>query len=96
MNKCKLENDPQKKLAGLSKILSKYPEQAEIYYEIASLYERSGLRALKTNSSPTEGEQTLKKAIYFYQKSIQKCRGFDYRNYFNLGNILLLLKMMGY
>ena len=92
MNKYKLENDPQKKLAGLSKILSKYPEQAEIYYEIANFYEKSGIRLLKTNSSPTEGEQTLKKAIYFYQKSIQKCRGFDYRNYFNLGNILLSLK----
>ena len=91
MNKCKLENDPQKKLAGLSKILSKYPEQAGIYYEIAVFYEKTGYRVLKTNSSPTEGEQTLKKAIYFYQKSIQKCRGFDYRNYFNLGNILLSL-----
>lgn len=89
MNKCKLENDPQKKLTGLSKILSKYPEQAQVYFEIGDFYEKAGIRALTTNSSPTEGEQTLKKAIYFYQKSIQKCRGFDYRNYFNLGNILL-------
>ncbi|MDO7610065.1 MAG: hypothetical protein MUQ68_04360, partial [Crocinitomicaceae bacterium] len=75
INKCKLENDPQKKLAGLGKILSKYPEQAQAYFEIGSFYEKTGVRALKTNTSPTEGEQTLKKAIYFYQKSIQKCRG---------------------
>jgi outer membrane protein OmpA-like peptidoglycan-associated protein/tetratricopeptide (TPR) repeat protein len=90
--KCKLEKDPQKKISALTKILGKYPEQAEIYFEIAEFYKKAGILSLKTNSSPTEGEQTLKKAIYFYQKSIQKCRGFSYKNYFNLGDILLSMR----
>ena len=89
MSKCKLEKDPQKKIEGLTKILGKYPEQAEIYFEIAEYYKKTGILALKTNSSPTEGEQSLKKAIYFYQKSIQKCKGYSHKSYFNLGNILL-------
>lgn len=89
INKCKFENNPQKKINELTKILGKFPNQAQVYFEIGEYYRITGISALKRNSSPTEGEQNLKKAIYFYQKSIQKCRGFDYRNYLNLGNILL-------
>ena len=91
INKCKIEKDPQKQISGLTKILGKYPDQPGVYFEIAEFYKKRGIATLKKNSSPTEGEQILKKAIYFYQKSIQKCRGYDYRNYFNLGNILLSL-----
>ena len=77
MSKCKLEKDPQKKIEGLTKILGKYPEQAGIYFEIAEYYKKTGILALKTNSSPTEGEQSLKKAIFL--KSIQ-CKGYSHKS----------------
>ena len=91
INQCRLENDPQKIIASLSKTLSKFPEQPRIYFEIAQYYRLMGMASLRKNNSPTEGEQLLKKSIYFYQKCIQKCKGYDYRSYFQLGKILLAL-----
>ena len=87
----KLENNPQKRIAGLSKLLSKNPEQPKIYFEIAEYYRLMGMASLRSGNSPTEGEQLLKKSIYFFQKCIQKCKNYDYRSYFQLGNILLTL-----
>ena len=87
----KRENNPQKRITGLSKVLSKNPEQPKIYFEIAEYYRLMGMASLRRDNSPTEGEQLLKKSIYFYQKCIQKCKNYDYRSYFQLGNILLAL-----
>ena len=74
MSKCKLEKDPKKKIEGLTKILGKYPEQAGIYFEIAEYYKKTGILALKTNSSPTEGEQSLKKPSIFIRNPFKSVK----------------------
>lgn len=91
MNKCRFESNPQKKITSLTKILAKFPEQPEIYFTIAEFYTVLGKETIRISPSPTEGEQILKKAIYFYQKTIQKCPAYDSRTYYNLGNLLLAL-----
>ena len=88
---CLLEQDPQKKISGLSKLLSKNPEQPKIYFEIAEYYRLMGINSLQNKHSPTEGEQFLKKSLYFYQKCIQKCNNYSHRTYYHLGKILLTL-----
>ena len=91
MKECRFETNPQKKITSLTKILAKFPEQPEIYFAIAEFYTVLGKETIRINPSPTEGEQLLKKAIYFYQKTIQKCPAYDSRVYYDLGNLLLAL-----
>ena len=74
LKKCKLEKDPQKKITSLSKVLGKFPEQSEVYFEIAEHYKKSGVNSLKTNSSPTEGEQILKKPSTFIRNPFKNVK----------------------
>lgn len=87
LQKAKIERDAEKKLEILSKALSKTPEEAAIHYEIAELYMQQGNLKLRTQNSPTEGEQLLKKAAFYYQTSIQKCKSYHSKSFYNLGNI---------
>ena len=48
--------------------------------------------SLRTQNSPTEGEQLLKKAAYYYQISIQKCASYQHKSYYNLGNIFFSMR----
>ncbi len=89
--KSRKETDPKKKLAAFTKVLSAFPNQPEIYYDIAEFYVDLGRESIRINPSPTEGEQYYKKAIYFYQKTIQKCPQYDSRVYYILGDLLLAL-----
>jgi len=91
LNKCRFETNPQKKISALNKILNKFPEQPGIYFTIAEYYTVLGKESIRISPSPTEGEQILKKAIYFYQKTIQNCPAYDPKTYYNLGNLLLAL-----
>ena len=89
--KAKFERDQQKKVAILNKALSKNPDEASVYFELGELYAVLGNNSLRTQSSPSEGEQMLKKAAYYYQSSIQKCKSYHPKSYYNLGNILFSL-----
>ena len=89
--KAKFERDQQKKVAILNKALSKNPNEASVYFELGELYAVLGNNSLRTQSSPSEGEQMLKKAAYYYQSSIQKCKSYHPKSYYNLGNILFSL-----
>ncbi len=87
LHKIKIEPDLDKKLVLLHKAIAKNTTQAALDYEIAETYLRKGNVSLRTKGSPSEGEQLIKKAAYFYQTSIQKCDSYHPKSYYNLGNI---------
>lgn len=87
LQKAKIERDLEKRLMLLNKALSKNKNSAAIDFEIAETYLNKGNNSLRTQNSPTEGEQLLKKAAYYYQTSIQKCDRYHPKSYYNLGNI---------
>lgn len=87
LHKIKIEPDLDKKLVLLHKAIAKNTTQAALDYEIAETYLRKGNVSLRTKGSPSEGEQLIKKAAYFYQTSIQKCDSYHPQSYYNLGNI---------
>jgi outer membrane protein OmpA-like peptidoglycan-associated protein len=87
LHKIKIEPDLDKKLALLHKAISKNTTQAALDYEIAETYLRQGNISLRSKGSPSEGEQLIKKAAYYYQTSIQKCDSYHPKSYYNLGNI---------
>ncbi len=92
LQKARLENDFDKKLSLLNKVLAKSPNEASVYFELAETYMQQGNISLRTQSSPTEGEQLLKKAAYYYQISIQKCASYTHKSYYNLGNIFFSMR----
>ena len=92
LQKAKLENNSDKKQALLNKLLSKNPDQAAVHFELAEMYMQEGNISLRTQNSPTEGEQLLKKAAYYYQISIQKCASYKHKSYYNLGNIFFSMR----
>jgi outer membrane protein OmpA-like peptidoglycan-associated protein len=87
LHKIKIEPDLDKKLVLLHKAIAKNTTQAALDYEIAETYLRKGNVSLRTKGSPSEGEQLIKKAAYYYQTSIQKCDSYHPKSYYNLGNI---------
>ena len=87
LHKIKIEPDLDKKLVLLHKAIAKNTTHAALDYEIAETYLRKGNVSLRTKGSPSEGEQLIKKAAYFYQTSIQKCDSYHPKSYYNLGNI---------
>lgn len=91
LQKAKFERNNQNKVAILNKVLSKNPNQSAIYFALGELYTELGNQSLRTQSSPSEGEQILKKAAFYYQSSIQKCKSYHPKSYYNLGNILFSL-----
>ena len=91
LQKAKFERNNQNKVEILNKALSKNPNQSAIYFALGELYTDLGNQSLRTQSSPSEGEQILKKAAFYYQSSIQKCKSYHPKSYYNLGNILFSL-----
>ena len=92
LQKARIETDIDKKQALLNKILSKNPSEPSIYFELAETHMQLGNNSLRTQNSPTEGEQLLKKAAYYYQISIQKCASYKHKSYYNLGNIFFSMR----
>ena len=92
LQKARIENDSDKKLSILDKLLSKNPNESAVYFELAETYMQQGNMSLRTQNSPTEGEQLLKKAAYYYQISIQKCASYQHKSYYNLGNIFFSMR----
>ena len=62
LQKARLENNFDKKLSLLNKVLAKNPNEASVYFELAETYMQQGNISLRTQSSLTEGEQLLKKS----------------------------------
>ena len=92
LQKARIEDDSDKKLSILNKLISKNPNESAVYFALAETYMQEGNISLKTQNSPSEGEQLLKKAAYYYQISIQKCASYNHKSYYNLGNIFFSMR----
>ena len=92
LQKARVEIDSEKKQSILNKLRSKFPDESAIYFELAETCMQQGNISLKSQKSPTEGEQLMKKAAYYYQISIQKCESFNHKSYYNLGNIFFSMR----
>jgi len=69
-------------------LIRKYPNHAESYYYYAQLcYQQAGYK-LKADPNSVDGESLLKKAILFYQNTIQKCPSFHSDCYYYCGKVL--------
>ena len=92
LQKARFEIDSEKKQSILNKLRSKFPDEAAVYFELAETYMQQGNISLRSQKSPTEGEQLMKKAAYYYQISIQKCASYQHKSYYNLGNIFFSMR----
>ena len=92
LQKARIEDDSDKKLSILNKLITKNPNESAVYFALAETYMQEGNISLKTQNSPSEGEQLLKKAAYYYQISIQKCASYNHKSYYNLGNIFFSMR----
>ncbi len=69
-------------------LIRKYPNHAESYYYYAQLCYQQAIFKLKSDQNSAEGETLLKKAVLFYQTTIQKCESFHSDCYYYCGKVL--------
>ena len=82
------EKDFNGQTTQFAALIKKYPNYAACYYYYAQLCYQQASYKLSSDPNSSEGETLLKKAILFYQNTIQKCPSFHSDCYYYCGKVL--------
>ncbi|MFM7005989.1 MAG: OmpA family protein [Flavobacteriales bacterium] len=76
------------KVQVLAAVVSKYPQNVQAYFLLGQLHYQRGMAYMKQANTKNEGEQLLKKALVFFQASIQKCPSYHSDAYYYAARLL--------
>jgi outer membrane protein OmpA-like peptidoglycan-associated protein/tetratricopeptide (TPR) repeat protein len=82
------EKDFSSQTTQFGELIRKFPNNASGYYYYAQLCYQQASYKLGADPNSSEGESLLKKAILFYQSTIQKCPSFHSDCYYYCGKVL--------